>query len=50
MQNFLRDRKSYREFRNKKANDNILGQVQQGIDEVLEEANAKNNFPHELKA
>ena len=42
MQNFLRDRKSYREFRNKKANADMLGKVQDSIDEVLEEASAKN--------
>lgn len=41
MQNFLRDRKSYREFRNKKANKDILNQVDQAIDEVLKEAQAK---------
>ncbi len=38
MNNFLRDRRSFREFRNKKAKDEILNKVIDSINEVLQEA------------
>ncbi len=39
MQNFLRDRRSFREFRNKKADKNMINEVTQSITEILKEAN-----------
>lgn len=40
MQNFLRDRRSFREFRNKKADKKMLDEVTLSINEILKEANA----------
>lgn len=40
MQNFLRDRRSFREFRNKKASKDMLNEITQSINETLQEANA----------
>lgn len=42
MNNFLRDRRSFREFRNKKAKDEILNKVVESIDEVLKEAKSES--------
>lgn len=38
MQNFLRDRRSFREFRNKKANEEMLNKVTKSIYDILKEA------------
>lgn len=40
MQNFLRDRRSFREFRNKKASKDMLDEITQSINEILQEAKA----------
>lgn len=42
MANFLRNRKSSREFRNKKIKENILVDIQKSIDKILLEASDKN--------
>jgi nitroreductase len=42
MANFLRNRKSSREFRNKKIKENILAEIQSSIDEILSEASDIN--------
>ena len=42
MQNFLRDRRSVREFRNKKASNDMLDQVAQDIENTLSEAKFKD--------
>ncbi len=42
MNNFLRDRRSFREFRNKRAKDEILNKVTTSINETLEETKGEN--------
>ena len=41
MSNFLRDRRSVREFRDKKANNKMLSQIQESISEVQKEVDNK---------